>query len=43
MAFDKFIVWSWNKEFFWRSVWCNIRDEGVVGNVFILVCDFNKK
>ncbi len=43
MAFDKFIVWNWNRELFWKSVSCNIRDEGVVRNLFVLVCDFYKK
>jgi hypothetical protein len=39
MAFDKLVVGSWNRELFWISVWCNIREEGViVGNVFVLVC-----
>jgi hypothetical protein len=39
MAFDKLVVGSWNRELFWISVWCNIREEGViVRNVFVLVC-----
>jgi hypothetical protein len=36
MAFNKFVVGSWNGE-----VWCKTRKEGIVGNVFVLVCCFN--
>jgi hypothetical protein len=43
MAFNKLVIWSWNKELFWRSVWCNTREDGIVGNVFVLVCYFNGK
>ncbi len=37
MAFAKLVVWSWNRKLFWKSAWCNIREEGVVGNIFVLV------
>jgi hypothetical protein len=43
MAFDKLVVWSWIKELSWKIVWCNTIEEGIVGNVFILVCYFNGK
>jgi len=43
MAFDKLVVWSWNRKLFWKSVWCNTREEGVVGNIFVLVCYLNGK
>jgi len=43
MAFNKFVVGSWNGEFSWRSVWCNTKKEGVVRNVFVFVCYFNGK
>jgi hypothetical protein len=36
MAFDKFVVRSWNGELSWRSVWCNTREEGIVGNVVLM-------
>ncbi len=38
MVFDKFVVWS--REFSWRSGWCNIKKEGLVENIFVLVCYF---
>jgi len=43
MAFAKLVVWSWNRKLFWKSAWCNIREEGVVGNIFVLVCYLNGK
>ncbi len=43
MAFNKLVVWSWNRELFWKSVWCNTREEGVNGNIFVIVCYLNGK
>jgi hypothetical protein len=38
MVFNKFVVWNWSIEFSWRSGWCSTKKEGLVGNVFVLVC-----
>jgi hypothetical protein len=43
MTFDKLVIWIWNREFFWRNVWCTIKEEGVIGNVFLCTCYLNGK
>jgi hypothetical protein len=42
-VFDNFVVGSWDRKFFWKSVWCNTKKKGIVENVFLLVCYFNGK
>ncbi len=37
MAFNKLVIWSWNRELFWKNVWCSNRKLGVVGNIFEIV------
>jgi hypothetical protein len=39
MALDNFVIGSWNRKLSWRSVWCIIRKERVVENVFVFMCD----
>jgi hypothetical protein len=40
-VFDNFVVGD--REFFWKSVRCNIKKEGIIGNVFLILCYFNGK
>jgi hypothetical protein len=32
-----------DRELFWRNLWCNTKKEGIIENVFLLVCYFNGK